>query len=112
MTRRRLSARLLSCTAGACRLTRLLGPAAAAPFTDPPPATDKWLPGYAIRYAVRIQDPAAALLERQTVQVAIPTGGWLKPDASDVRVVRKSTPRCSAGWRRPAKPASRRRSGR
>ena len=87
MTRRRLSARLLSCAAGACILTRLLGPAAAAPFTDPPPATDKWLPGYAIRYAVRIQDPAAALLERQTVQVAIPTGGWLKPDASDVRVV-------------------------
>lgn len=52
-----------------------------------PPATGQWLKGYAIRYAVRLQDPDAALTERRTAQVALPTGGWLKPDASDIRVV-------------------------
>jgi tetratricopeptide (TPR) repeat protein len=60
---------------------------AAASLTDAPAQDSKWLPGYAIRYLVRIQDEAAALLTRQTVQVSIPTGGWLKPDASDIRVV-------------------------
>lgn len=49
------------------------------------PPAPKWVDGYRLRYAIRllgdpVKDPAKTALAR------IPTGGWLKPDASDVVV--------------------------
>lgn len=49
-----------------------------------PPA---WLEGYAIRYQLQVMETPEALAERKTVMASLPTGGWLKPDASDLRVV-------------------------
>lgn len=57
-----------------------------APATDLPPAQPpKWLDGFHIRYQLRVAgDPAD--FKTQTVLAQLPTGGWLKPDGSDVAV--------------------------
>lgn len=55
-----------------------------------PSRSPDWLENYAIRYRVRLMDDPLAHEERRTVSVSIPTGGWLKPDASDLRVVTAS----------------------
>lgn len=74
-----------------CTLLLALLPLAAAAETIPsagePEVSNRWLPGYAIRYLVRIQESDEEIERLRTVQVALPTGGWLKSDASDLRVV-------------------------
>src|SRR5437899_2963378 len=64
-------------------------PALAQPMVNAvhplPPQAPAWLDGYQVRWPVRvigepIQQPT------QTVLVSVPTGGWLKPDASDIAV--------------------------
>jgi tetratricopeptide (TPR) repeat protein len=50
-----------------------------------PPQSPAWLPGYQVRWPVRVVGEASKQ-EAQTVIVTIPTGGWLKPDASDLAV--------------------------
>jgi tetratricopeptide (TPR) repeat protein len=48
-----------------------------------PPQTPPWVEGYQVRWPVRVVgDPAAQ--PGQTLVVSLPTGGWLKPDASDL----------------------------
>lgn len=44
-----------------------------------------WLPGFRLRYSLRMVGDLPAD-ESRTVIARIPTGGWLKPDASDVLV--------------------------
>lgn len=53
-----------------------------------PLSSPAWLPGYKIRFPVRIIDDLIA--SNQTAIVRIPTGGWLKPDASDLAVLTRS----------------------
>src|SRR5947209_19818291 len=55
---------------------------AVQPLPDKPPA---WLDGYRVRWPLRVAgDPTKQ--PAQSVLVSIPTGGWLKPDASDLAV--------------------------
>lgn len=50
-----------------------------------PATAPAWLNGYRIRYPLRLMgDPAKATF--QSVIASLPTGGWLKPDGSDVAV--------------------------
>src|SRR5262245_36819004 len=50
-----------------------------------PPQSPPWLAGYQARWPVRIVgDPVK--LTAKSVLVSLPTGGWLKPDASDLVV--------------------------
>jgi tetratricopeptide (TPR) repeat protein len=52
------------------------------PLPDKPPA---WLPGYRLRWPLRvIGDPAKQ--KSQSIITSVPTGGWLRPDATDVAV--------------------------
>jgi tetratricopeptide (TPR) repeat protein len=51
-----------------------------------PPQTPAWLDGYQVRWPVRVFGEPAKQPDAQTVLVRIPTGGWLKPDASDLAV--------------------------
>ncbi len=45
----------------------------------------EWVPGYRIRYPLRLAvDPSSA--SNATVMARLPTGGWVKPDASDIVV--------------------------
>lgn len=50
-----------------------------------PRATPNWIPGYRLRYTLRILDDVLTNTS-QTVLAQIPTGGWLRPDASDLLV--------------------------
>ncbi|MBM3993737.1 MAG: PKD domain-containing protein [Planctomycetes bacterium] len=50
-----------------------------------PPQTPAWLDGYAVRWPVRVLGEPSAQTA-QSVLVRVPTGGWLKPDASDIAV--------------------------
>jgi tetratricopeptide (TPR) repeat protein len=50
-----------------------------------PPLTPPWLEGFRVRWPIRIVGEPAIQTAR-TVLVRIPTGGWLKPDASDLAV--------------------------
>ena len=52
------------------------------PLTPQAPA---WLEGFQVRWFVRIGGDAYTQTA-QTVLVSLPTGGWLKPDASDLEV--------------------------
>lgn len=49
--------------------------------SDAAPTAPPWVPGYGVRYVLRVLNPEAT---RKTVMARIPTGGWLKPDASDL----------------------------
>ena len=50
-----------------------------------PEKTPAWLDGYRVRWPLRlIGDPAKQT--SQTVITSLPTGGWLKPDASDLAI--------------------------
>src|SRR5437868_2918128 len=50
-----------------------------------PGKTPAWIDGYRLRWPLRvIGDPAKQTA--QSVITSLPTGGWLKPDASDVAV--------------------------
>jgi tetratricopeptide (TPR) repeat protein len=52
------------------------------PLPDKPPA---WVAGYRFRWPLRlIGDPTKQ--KSQTILASIPTGGWLRPDASDIAV--------------------------
>jgi tetratricopeptide (TPR) repeat protein len=51
-----------------------------APRAKPP-----WLPGYRLRYTLRVLDDVLTN-QSKTVLAQLPTGGWLKPDASDLMV--------------------------
>ncbi len=63
--------------------------------TAVPPESPAWIPGYRVRYRVRlIGDYLSSPTE--TVIVRLPTGGWLKPDGTDVLVT------TAVGRRRPA----------
>ena len=50
-----------------------------------PPQTPTWLAGYAVRWPVRILGEVSTQTSK-SVLVNIPTGGWLKSDASDIAV--------------------------
>lgn len=50
-----------------------------------PPQTPAWLDGYAVRWPVRVLGVPSEQTA-QSVIVSLPTGGWLKPDASDIAV--------------------------
>jgi len=50
-----------------------------------PPITPAWLEGYQVRWPVRILGEPVAQ-DAKTVIVSLPTGGWLRPDASDLAV--------------------------
>jgi tetratricopeptide (TPR) repeat protein len=60
---------------------------------DPPPRVVEslpakppaWLPGFRIRYPLRVAGDLATAPSK-TVIARLPTGGWLKPDGSDVAV--------------------------
>src|SRR5262245_19445127 len=55
---------------------------AVQPLPDKPPA---WLDGYRLRWPLRvIGDPAKQTAK--SVITSVPTGGWLRPDASDIAV--------------------------
>lgn len=50
-----------------------------------PPVTPTWLEGYQVRWPVRVIGLASHQAAK-TVLVSLPTGGWLKPDGSDLAV--------------------------
>lgn len=50
-----------------------------------PPQSPAWLDGHQIRWAVRVAGEPSQQTA-QSVVVSLPTGGWLKPDASDLAV--------------------------
>jgi tetratricopeptide (TPR) repeat protein len=50
---------------------------------DKPPA---WLDGFRIRYPLRVVGDPAAYTTSKTVVARLPTGGWLRPDGSDLVV--------------------------
>ncbi len=52
-----------------------------------PRVAPPWMKGYKVRYLLRLMDDPLEHAERRTVIASIPTGGWLKEDASDLRVV-------------------------
>src|SRR5271154_1268022 len=54
-------------------------------IVHPLPPAPLWLEGYQVRWPVRILGEPV-LQSAQTVLVNLPTGGWLKPDASDLAV--------------------------
>lgn len=58
------------------------GAAIAAPAVSAPPA---WIPGYRVRYTIRVEGDLVRN-SAQTVMANLPTGGWLKPDASDLEL--------------------------
>lgn len=51
---------------------------------EKPPA---WLDGYQLRYTLRLMGLNPAQSTSKSIVVRLPTGGWLKPDGSDVAVV-------------------------
>jgi tetratricopeptide (TPR) repeat protein len=51
-----------------------------------PPHAPPWLDGYQVRWPVRVLGDIGKQADAQTVLVRLPTGGWLKPDASDIAV--------------------------
>jgi tetratricopeptide (TPR) repeat protein len=69
-------------------LGRAQAPAWKAPapvFQELPTEAPAWLESYRVRWPLRIvADPAKQKAE--TVIVSLPTGGWLKPDASDLAI--------------------------
>ena len=71
----------------------VLGSTAASAFAQPllnvvhplPPQAPPWLAGYEVRWPVRVLGEPSAQVS-QSVLVSVPTGGWLKADASDIAV--------------------------
>jgi tetratricopeptide (TPR) repeat protein len=61
----------------------LAEPPAVEKLPDKPPA---WLDGYRLRYPLRVIGDPAAYTTSKTVIARLPTGGWLRPDGSDVIV--------------------------
>ncbi|MCE9592304.1 MAG: PKD domain-containing protein [Planctomycetes bacterium] len=53
--------------------------------TDAPGVTPPWVPGYRIRYTLRVLGDVLNTPSK-TVVARIPSGGWLKPDATDIQV--------------------------
>ncbi|OGV86684.1 MAG: hypothetical protein A2340_03575 [Lentisphaerae bacterium RIFOXYB12_FULL_60_10] len=53
-----------------------------------------WLAGYKVRFPIQIVDPPS--MTSQTVIARIPTGGWLKPDASDFVILTRNGRRIPA----------------
>lgn len=66
------------------RVQRAIVDAADLPL---PTSAPSWLAGYKVRYLLRLMDDPLVNADRHTVMATIPTGGWLKEDASDLRVV-------------------------
>jgi tetratricopeptide (TPR) repeat protein len=54
-------------------------------IVHPLPPSPPWLEGYQLRWPVRVLGEAGKQ-EAQSVIVSLPTGGWLRPDASDLVV--------------------------
>src|SRR5262245_18817919 len=50
-----------------------------------PPQTPPWITGYKVRWPVRVLGEPGQQ-SAQSVIVDLPTGGWLRPDASDLAV--------------------------
>ncbi len=46
-----------------------------------------WLDGYQLRYTLRLMGLSPAQSTSKSIVARLPTGGWLKPDGSDVAVV-------------------------
>jgi tetratricopeptide (TPR) repeat protein len=51
-----------------------------------PPQAPPWVEGYHLRWPVRVVGQLGKQPAAQTVLVALPAGGWLRPDASDLAV--------------------------
>lgn len=66
----------------------LPGAASAQPppinVVHPLPPAPPWLDGFQVRWPVRVAGNLAKQTTAKTVLVALPTGGWLKPDATDL----------------------------
>src|SRR5687768_13846002 len=85
-TRRLTTATLLAATltasAAAAQPAAPLKMNAVLPLPEKPPA---WPAGYRVRWPLRVAgDPAKQ--KEVSVLASLPTGGWLKPDASDLVV--------------------------
>src|SRR5262245_44791991 len=50
-----------------------------------PPQSPEWLKGYKVRWPLRVSGDLTKQTAK-TIIASLPTGGWLKPDASDVVV--------------------------
>jgi tetratricopeptide (TPR) repeat protein len=57
----------------------------AAANAERPENAPEWVPGYRVRYVLRLRDDTEKQTAR-TVIARLPTGGWLRPDAADVLV--------------------------
>src|SRR5581483_11124097 len=72
-----------------CLLLALAGRAAAQPaqvnVVHPLPPAPPWVEGYLLRWPVRVLGEPSKQVA-QSALVSLPTGGWLKPDASDLVV--------------------------
>lgn len=53
--------------------------------TDSPGIVPPWVPGYRVRYTLRVLGDVWNTPSK-TIVARIPTGGWLRPDATDIRV--------------------------
>ncbi len=70
-----------------CAATRLLAQdAPKAIIEELPEKQPAWLAGYRVRYPLRIVGDPATQAQRKSVIARLPTGGWLKPDGSDISV--------------------------
>ena len=52
-----------------------------------PEAVPAWPEGYLVRYTLRVVGPQAATSTAKSIVARLPTGGWLKPDGSDLLVL-------------------------
>src|SRR6188474_2327421 len=52
-----------------------------------PEKQPNWLDGYQLRYTLRLMGLSPAQSTSKSIVARLPTGGWLKPDGSDLAVV-------------------------
>ncbi len=74
--------------------TTVFGQAAAPPAEPPknvfeplPEKAPAWVDGYQLRYTLRLMGLSPAQSTSKSIVARLPTGGWLKPDGSDLSVV-------------------------
>jgi hypothetical protein len=71
--------------AAPCALGQVPGEARLNVVNPLPPQAPPWVEGYRVRWPVRILGDIAKQ-DSKSVVVSLPTGGWLRPDASDLAV--------------------------
>jgi len=90
----RLTAVVLACALSLLAGNAVLAQPAATPADPPknvaeplPEQAPAWPDGYQVRYTLRIAGARPAESTSKSVVARLPTGGWLKPDGSDVVVL-------------------------